>query len=233
MIYRPSALTEGTPLNIQLGAGAFFYEMDMSSVTPGTTAEEFAEMLEAARQEGKTLGATRGGGEFNVAPAFDTLEIDDMMFPLPGTVAVTGIEVTLSTTILEVRKENLRRILPMSFVDEATGALTMSATLLPEHYIKNLVWAGSMASGDLMAIEITKALNTAGLSMTMAPTGGGSIPVVYTAHVDDALNVQFAPFKIYEFNREGASMAVSQDSFVAPAQAKSYSPNDETNSRDY
>jgi len=213
MAYRPSALTESTPLNIQLGAGAFFYELDMSSVTPATTAEEFAEILEAARLDGRSLGATRGGGEFNVSPEFETLEIDDMLFPLPGTVAITGLSVTLSTTILEVRKENLRRILPMSHIDEATGALTMSATLLPEHYIKNLVWAGSMASGDLMAIEITKALNTAGLSMTMAPTGGGSIPVEYTAHIADALNVQFAPFKIYEFNREGSSVTASQDSF--------------------
>jgi len=202
MVYRPSSLTEGTPLNIQLGAGAFFYELDMSAVTADTTAEEFAEILETARIEGKSMGATRGGGEFNVSPTFETLEIDDMLFPLPGTVAVTGLTVTLSTTILEVRKENLRRILPMSFIDETTGALSVSATLFPEHYIKNLVWAGSMASGDLMAIEITKALNTAGLSMTMAPTGGGSIPVVYTAHVEDALRVQTAPFKIYEFKRE-------------------------------
>jgi len=211
MVYRPSALTEGTPLNIQLGAGAFFYELDMSGVTAATTAEEFADMLELARLEGKSLGATRGGGEFNVSPEFQTLEIDDMLFPLPGTVAVTGLSVALSTTILEVRKENLRRILPMSFIEENSGALTMSATLLPEHYIKNLVWAGSMASGDLMAIEITKALNTAGLSMTMAPTGGGSIPVVYTAHVADALNVQFAPFRIYEFNREGLNITSSSD----------------------
>lgn len=214
--YRPSALTSETPLNIQLGAGAFYFELDMSSVTSDTTAEQFAQILEDARLAGKSMGATRGGGTFTVTPEFDTIEIDDMIFPLPGTKTVSGIEVVLSTTILEVTKENLARVLPMSVIDDETGALTMSAMLLPEHYIKNLVWAGARAGGDLMAFELTKALNRAGMTMTMAPTGGGSIPVEFVGHPADALNVQFAPFRIFEFKRDG-STAIQSTGDIFPA----------------
>ena len=46
--YRPSGLTPTSYMEMQLGAGAFFVDIDTSGVTGKTTAEEFAEILQKA-----------------------------------------------------------------------------------------------------------------------------------------------------------------------------------------
>ena len=64
MAYTPVGLTPDSFGNMQLDAGAFFVGLDTSTVTPETTAEDFAEILQAGIAAGNSLGATIGGGTF-------------------------------------------------------------------------------------------------------------------------------------------------------------------------
>ena len=197
--YKPSGLTPNSFMEMQLGAGAFFVDIDTSSITQSTTAADFAAMLETARQAGKTLGATTGGGTFVATPEVRQIEADDMTYPVIGSTVFDSWEIMLTTTIKEITKENLERVLSATATDPATGALMISSVLLPEHYIPRLGWAGIKGDGGLMYIEIHNALNTSGMTMTMANQGEASIPVEFRGHQSDLTMMQYAPCRVFFF----------------------------------
>jgi len=194
--YKFSGLTEKTPQSIQIGAGVFCV-----NVPPFETKPDFASIVaavEAAREEGNVLGATRGGGTFVAKVEIGQIDIDDMRNPLPGTQEVTGGETRLTGTLVEISVENLKRILPMAMVDENDGGLTRSTVLLPSHYLENVLWVGNKTDGGAIAIMIFKALNTEGVTLTFTSEGGATMPFSYLAHLPDAMNAQTAPFKIWD-----------------------------------
>jgi len=188
-------------MEMQLGAGAFYVGIDSSAVTPGTTAEEFAEILEAARRDGKSLGATTGGGTFVAMPEVRQIEADDMTYAVIGSTVFDSWEVMLTTTIKEITPENLQRVLSATAIDPKTGAIMISSALSPEHYIPRLGWAGVKGDGGLIYIEIHNALNTTGMTMTTANMGEATIPVEFRAHQSDIASMQYAPCKIFFFDR--------------------------------
>ena len=202
--YRPSGLSPSSFMDMQLGAGAFYIGIDSSAITPTTTAQEFADILEAARQEGKSLGATTGGGTFVAMPEVRQIEADDMTYSVIGSTVFDSWDVMLTTTIKEITPENLQRVLSATTVDPKTGAVMISSALLPEHYIPRLGWAGVKGDGGLIYIEIHNALNTSGMTMTIANMGEASIPVEFRAHQSDLATMQYAPCKIFFFDRADA-----------------------------
>ena len=195
--YRPSGLTPTSFMEMQLGAGAFYIDIDTSTLTPNTTAQEFAKLLEAARQDGRSLGTTTGGGTFVATPEVRQIEADDMTYPVIGSTVFDSWEIMLTTTIKEITPENLQRVLSATSVDPQTGAIMISSSLLPEHYIGRLGWAGIKGDGGLIYIEIENALNTSGMTMTMANMGEATIPVEFRGHQADLTKMQYAPCKIF------------------------------------
>jgi hypothetical protein len=190
-----SGLTEKTPQAIQVGAGVFCVNVPEFKDKP--TFEELIKVVEDARQENRVLGATRGGGTFVASIETSVIEIDDMKHPLEGTVEITGQEARFTGTTVELKKDTMKLILPMSHEDETHGGLTMSSVLLPSHYLENVLWIGNMTSGGATAIMIYKALNTEGVTLTFTQSGGATMPFNYLAHQPDPGNVQFAPFHIW------------------------------------
>jgi len=190
-----SGLTEKTPQSIQVGAGVFC--VNVEPITAPPTFESLIALVEKASQENRVLGATRGGGTFAAKIETSVIDIDDMKHPLEGTVEVTGQEARFTGTTVEVKKENIPFLLPMSAVDAKHGGLTMSSMLLPSHYLKNVLWVGNMTGGGAIAIMIYKALNTEGITLTFTSSGGATMPFNYLAHQPDPSNVQFAPFHIW------------------------------------
>ena len=191
-------------MEMQLGAGAFFIGIDTNDVTPATTAEQFAAKLEQARDNGRTLGATTGGGTFVATPEVRQIEADDMTYPVIGSTVFDSWEIMLTTTIKEINRANLERVLSATATDSSTGAKMISSALLPEHYIPRLGWAGIKGDGGLIYIELHNALNTSGMTMTMANQGEASIPVEFRGHQSKLDEMQFAPCRIFFFDREGA-----------------------------
>jgi len=196
-------------MEMQLGAGAFFIGIDTDDVTPATTAEEFALKLEAARQSGDSLGATTGGGTFVATPEVRQIEADDMTYPVIGSTVFDSWEIMLTTTIKEINKSNLQRVLSATETDPTTGAKMISSALLPEHYIPRLGWAGIKGDGGLVYIEIHNALNTSGMTMTIANQGEASIPVEFRGHQSDLTMMQYAPCRIFFFDRAGSGVSGS------------------------
>jgi len=187
---------------MQLDAGAFFVGLNVSAVTAATTAEEFAEILEAGVTAGKCLGATTGGGSFQAIPEVRQIEADGMRSPIIGSTVFDSWEVKLTTTLKEITKENLAYSLATSETDPVTGAVMINNTLLPEHYIPTMGWAGRILDGRLMYIEIQNALNIVGTNLTFTDKGEGEIAVEFRAHQADLSKMQYAPCKIYYFECE-------------------------------
>ena len=199
MAYTPIGLTPNSFNEMQLGAGAFFAELDMTTVTPATTASQFADILQLALVAGKSLGATAGGGTFVAVPEVRQITADGMTYPVIGSTVFDSWEVKLTTTIKEITKENLKRALATAEEDTTSGALVISSALMPEHYIPSIGWAGRMLDGRLIYIELQNALNIVGMTLTFVDKGEGSIAVEFRAHQADIENMQNAPCRIYFF----------------------------------
>lgn len=142
--YEPSGLTPSSFKNMQLNAGMFVVGMDTKTVTKDTTAQEFGTMLQDAVDEGKSLGATTGGGSFNAVPEVRQIEADGMRSPIIGSTVFDSWEITLATTTKEITKENIQRVIATARVDEETGKIRIGNTLLPSDYIPMIGWAGML-----------------------------------------------------------------------------------------
>ncbi len=199
--YTPIGLTPDSFKEMQLGAGAFFVDIDSAVITKDTTAADFAEILQTALAAGKSLGATTGGGTFVATPEARRIEADGMTYPVIGSTVFDSWDIRLTTTIKEITRKNIQRALATAETDDATGAIKIASTLLPEHYIPTLGWAGRLLDGRLMYIELQHALNTVGMTLTFADKGEGSIAVEFRGHQADLENMQYAPVKIFFFDR--------------------------------
>jgi hypothetical protein len=202
-LYNPSGLTPDTFKNIQLGAGAFFVDVDMSSVTVDSDGyanipvSEFGAILDAAKAAGKSLGATAGGGTFNAVPEMEQIEVDGMTYPVIGSTVMYSWEITLGTTVKEITAKNIKRYL--ATMEVLSDGITVASTLTPGHYIPNLIWVGALISGELACIVLKNVINTEGMAMTIADRGGATIPVSFRAHQSDLLTMQHAPFRMIFF----------------------------------
>ena len=200
MAYTPSGLTPESFKNMQLDAGAFFIGLDTSTVTPDMTADEFGALLKQGVTDGHCMGATIGGGTFVATPEVRQIEADGMRSPIIGSTVFDSWEVKLTTTLKEITPETLAYSLATSEVDPTTGAIMINNTLLPEHYISTMGWAGRILDGRLMYIEIQNALNIVGTTLTFTDKGEGTIAVEYRAHQADLTKMQYAPVKIFYFD---------------------------------
>jgi len=139
-------------------------------------------------------------------PEVRQIEADGMRSPIIGSTVFDSWEVTLSTTLKEVTRENLAYALATSEIDPITGAMIINNTLLPDHYIPTMGWAGRILDGRLLYIEIQNALNIVGMNLTFTDKGEGTIAVEYRAHQADLTQMQYAPVKIYFFDRTPAAI---------------------------
>ena len=202
MAYEPIGLGPNSFKNMQLNAGMFVIGMDSSTLTSETTREAFADMLKTAVAAGKGLGATSGGGSFNVVPEVRQIEADGMRSPIIGSTVFDSWDVTLTTTIKEVTRENLKRVIATAEIDDTTGAIKIGNTLLPEHYIPKLGWAGFLLDGRMMYVELENVLNIDGAAFTFQDKGEGTISVTYRGHQADLENMQYAPVKVWFIGNE-------------------------------
>ena len=199
MAYSPVGLTPESFKNMQLDAGAFYIGIDSSTIDTTTTAEDFAEILQDAVEEGKSLGATTGGGTFVATPEVRQIEADGMRSPIIGSTVFDSWDIQLTTTLKEITPENLAYSLATSERDTDTGAIVINNTLLPGHYIPVMGWAGRLLDGRLVYIEIQNALNIVGTTLTFTDKGEGTIAVAFRAHQADLSRMQYAPVKIFYF----------------------------------
>ena len=195
-------LRKETFKSLQLNAGLTLYNFDISSYAD---ASELKTALAAAIVSGQNLlGATRGGGTFNITRDIRQVEADGQRYRYVGSEIVDAVDAFLSETLIEVTPDHLKAVL--GNVDVTTSGLktvlTMRTAFEDDDYLTNVVWVGDTSEG-FVCIDMKNALNTADFTFTFADKNEGTVNVEYHAHQDEVDDYDEAPFQIVFLDADG------------------------------
>lgn len=194
-----TALSAEAYSNVQTNAGVFLIGVDPADFE---TLDAFNEAVANAIIGDECLGATRGGGAFNVTKETRTIEADGRRYGFVGDKVVDSIDAMLSTTLLEVTPENLKKAIAAADVQDGTWykKIAPRTNYKDEDYIPVLTWVGDTNKG-FIAIVLYNALNTADLNYTITDKGEGTLPVEFHAHQEDVSKLDTPPFMVYSIER--------------------------------
>lgn len=196
-----TALRAETFDNLQLNAGVFLKDFAVTGSGAPTDVTTLKAAIAAAIQANKTLGATRGGGNFNVTRETRRPDIDGIRYPWKGGTFVDSADAYLATTLVESSPDNFKVALG-SGVSTTSGKVTtikMNTMIADTDYLTNLCWVGDLADGRLVVIVLYNALNTADLQFTFTDKNEGTIGVEFHAHQADFDEYDQAPFEVIFF----------------------------------
>ena len=181
--------------NLQLDAGVFLINFDASSAT--TAAALRTSLATAIADPTKFFGATRGGGTFTATPNTRNIELDGMYYAIKRSTVLEYWDITLATTLVELGGPNFSKTLLASAESTSGNKTTIQLKNAIEDgdYITKLTWGGDLADGRVCLIELDNALNTEGVTLTIANRGEGTFPVTFKAHSSD-LSTQYAPCRV-------------------------------------
>lgn len=186
-----TGFSESTAENLLLDAGAFFVNFTVGTDT-----------YESARTSGKLLGATRGGGEFKASMTVRQIEVDGVKGRAKGLETNDAWDVYLKATVLEVNKETLAKALTSTVVSTSTVATGYSEivgnnNIDIEDYLDNITWVGKIAGSDEpVIVQVFNALNTDGLSLSVADKNEATMDMTFYGHYDTSA-LDNPPFKIW------------------------------------
>lgn len=196
-----TGLRASTFENLQLNAGMFLANFDYSTATD---AASLGELLKTEREKtsgSALIGATRGGGTFVCTPNTRSIEADGKREEWKGSSVNDGWTIKLTTTLLEINADNLKRSFGTADVTdtEKKHTIKIRTDIKDADYIESLVWVGDTSKGYVL-IAIKNALNTAGATLTWTDKGEGTIPVEFTAHQDGLETDGYAPCEVIFFD---------------------------------
>jgi hypothetical protein len=196
-----TGLRASTFENLQLNAGMFLANFDYSTATD---AASLGALLKTEREKtsgSALIGATRGGGTFVCTPNTRSIEADGKREEWKGSSVNDGWTIKLTTTLLEINADNLKRSFGTADVTdtEKKHTIKIRTDIKDADYIESLVWVGDTSKGYVL-IAIKNALNTAGATLTWTDKGEGTIPVEFTAHQDGMETDGYAPCEVIFFD---------------------------------
>lgn len=196
-----TGLRASTFENLQLNAGMFLANFDYSTATD---AASLGALLKTEREKtsgSALIGATRGGGTFVCTPNTRSIEADGKREEWKGSSVNDGWTIKLTTTLLEINADNLKRSFGTADVTdtEKKHTIKIRTDIKDADYIDSLVWVGDTSKGYVL-IAIKNALNTAGATLTWTDKGEGTIPVEFTAHQDGLETDGYAPCEVIFFD---------------------------------
>lgn len=196
-----TGLRASTFENLQLNAGMFLANFDYSTATD---AAKLGALLKTEREKtsgSALIGATRGGGTFVCTPNTRSIEADGKREEWKGSSVNDGWTIKLTTTLLEINADNLKRSFGTADVTdtEKKHTIKIRTDIKDADYIDSLVWVGDTSKGYVL-IAIKNALNTAGATLTWTDKGEGTIPVEFTAHQDGLETDGYAPCEVIFFD---------------------------------
>ena len=199
-------LRSATFQNLQLNAGIFIKNADYSSIANATAlktaiANLLAGTTSALGASAAILGATRGGGSFNVTREIRVPEADGRRYGFKGDSFVDSVEAQLSTTLIEITTDTFLTALAGSAMTGSSPKQTikLGTAISTSNYLTNVCWIGDLADGKLILICLKNAINQADLSLTFTDKGEGTIPVEFHAKQDGVSDYDNAPFEIVYF----------------------------------
>ena len=199
--------------NLQLNAGIFIKNLAYSGTgapADSTALKTLISGIIAGTQTGKgdIIGATRGGGTFVVTREIREPDIDGRRYPFKGGKFVDSADARLTTTLVEITKDNVLMALAMPASAATTSGkvttIKMHTEIASGDYIDNLCWCGDLADGRMVLICLKNALNTADFNLTFTDKGEGTLPIEVHAHQADVDDYDEAPFEIVFFDLPAA-----------------------------
>lgn len=203
-----TALRADTFKNLQLNAGILIKNFTYSSIAnAGALKTAIQNIVSGANGAlGTLIGATRGGGNFNVTRERRTPEIDGLRYQFVGGEFIDSADAYLATTLVEVNADTLALALgsPKKTGSSPKVTLEMKTMYDPTastgDYLTNVCWVGDISDGSYVLICLNNALNTADLQFTYTDKGEGTIAVEFHAHQSDFDDYDQAPFEIVVFS---------------------------------
>lgn len=196
-----TGLRASTFENLQLNAGMFLTNFDYSTATDAATLGALLKTEREKTSGSALIGATRGGGTFVCTPNTRSIEADGKREEWKGSSVNDGWTIKLTTTLLEINADNLKRSFGTADVTdtEKKHTIKIRTDIKDADYINSLVWVGDTSKGYVL-IAIKNALNTAGATLTWTDKGEGTIPVEFTAHQDGLETDGYAPCEVIFFD---------------------------------
>lgn len=185
-----SGFTANTPKHLQLDAGAFLKNYDVTKDTWDTA------------KATKLLGATSGGGSFSAVPSIRRIEVDGVKGAAKGMESIDEWVVTLTANVKEITAEAIKVALAAAkseAVDTPSGYTKISGKneIALDDYLDNVTWVGRLSgSNDPVIIVVKGALCTNGLTISFADKSEGLIPITVTGHYDPS-DLETPPFDIF------------------------------------
>lgn len=189
-----TGVTANTSKHLQLDAGAFFKNWDVTTDTYATASA-------------KLIGATAGGGSFAAVPTIRRIEVDGLKGATKGFEALDEWEVTLTANVKELTADSLALALatanttsaksPATETSDNYDKITVSNEIADSDYLTNITWVGRLSGSSLPIVIVVKnVLCTNGLTLTTADKAEGVIALTLTGHYDPS-DLDAPPFEIY------------------------------------
>ena len=186
--------------NLQLNAGVFVLNLDMSAIN---SAEAMKAKVTERIAAGTTLGMTSGGGTFTISREARLPDVDGRRYLHKGAQFVDSMDGNLTSTLIEITPANWQYIIgttePLASNTATKKAYKIKTVLDDAAYINNIVWVGDTADGKFVAIEFDNAMNTADIAFTFADKNEGKLPFELHAHQSQVLDYDVAPFAVHFF----------------------------------
>lgn len=201
-----TGLSAATFKRLQLNAGAFLIGFDYASYEDAAALK--AALAEALKDNTKTLGATRGGGSFEVTPEVRNIEADGKRYEFIGSTIFDSWTVRMTGTLLEITPENWQRVIAAADITgdakAAKRTIKVRTDLQEKDYLKSLVWIGDTSEGFVL-IAMKNALNTTGATLTFTDKNEGTLPFEFHAHQDSVEDMEYAPCEIIHLGAAAAA----------------------------
>lgn len=192
-----NGITKKTPENLQLDAGAFFKNFDPLSDT-----------YQSAKEAGKIIGATDGGGSFVGKPTIRQVTVDGAGTRVMGFANVDAWEGALSFTLKEMTKDALRDALALADINpdgvdlpEGYDAIVPRMSINNSDYIQNVTWIGCLSGSDKpIMIVLNNAFNEDGITLNVQDKSESSIACTFYGYnsIEEYMNDEVKPpFTIY------------------------------------
>lgn len=188
--------------NLQLNAGIFIKNF-YTTASSATDASALKTAVTSAITAGTNiLGATRGGGNFNVTREMRTPDVDGMRYPFKGSDFVDSVDAFISTTLIEVTPDSVKACLGNATATTSgkKTTITMHTAIDSSDYLTDLCWVGDIADGRLVLICLKNALNTADFSLTFVDKGEGTLSAEFHARQASVNDYDTAPFEVIFFD---------------------------------
>lgn len=208
-----TALRPDTFKRLQLNAGLFLRDFEYESIADAS--DLLTEIKSRISSGTGLLGATKGGGSFNVSREMRSPEVDGMRYRFKGGNFVDSTDPYLSTTLVETTPENFAMALGGTITNSGKkSTVTMNTAIEDGDYLTNLCWVGDLADGSLVLICLYNALNTSDFSFTFTDKGEGSLGVEFHACQDEVNDYDVSPFEVVFFLPGGELGSIEVTSII-------------------